>query len=124
LTLADARDVALIVGIVVFVVESLLIGALLALVALRLLAFIDLAQTRLDDVADTAGSVLESAREAASAANEAAAQVRGSTTFLSDRVVFPAIRVAAAVSGAARFARAVVAPSDAGRKGGDRGQAR
>ena len=54
MTLADARDVALIVGIVVFVVESLLIGALLALVALRLLAFIDLAQTRLDDVADTA----------------------------------------------------------------------
>ena len=124
MTLADARDVALIVGIVVFVVESLAIGALLALVALRLLTFLDLAQARLDDVADTAGSVLESAREAASAANEAAAQVRGSTSFLSDRLVFPAIRVAAAASGAARFARAVVTPGSSGRKGGDRGQAR
>jgi hypothetical protein len=121
LTLAEVRDVALIVGIVVFVIESLLLGALFALVALRMLAFIDLAQARLDDMAETAGSVLESAREAATAANEAAVQVRGSTSFLSDRLVYPAIRVAGAFSGVARFARAVVSPSSS-RKGVNRGE--
>ena len=122
MTLPDVRDVAIIAGIVVFVVESLLIGTLLVVVGLRLLVFIDAAQARLDDVAVSADSVLESAREAASAANEAAAQVRGSTMFLSDRVVLPAIRVASAVSGAARFARAVIRPGGAPRKGGPRGQ--
>jgi K+ transporter len=122
LTLADVRDVAIIAGTVVFVVESLVIGALLVVVGLRLLVFIDVAQTRLDDVAVSADSILDSAREAASAANEAAAQVRGSTMFLSDRVVLPAIRLASAVTGAARFARAVVQPGGAPRKGGDRGQ--
>jgi K+ transporter len=121
-TLPDVRDVAIIAGIVVFVVESLLIGTLLVVVGLRLLVFIDAAQARLDDVAISADSVLESAREAASAANEAAAQVRGSTMFLSDRVVLPAIRVASALSGAARFARAVIQPGGASRKGGPRGQ--
>ena len=122
MTLADVRDVALIAGIIVFVVESLLIGVLLVVVGLRLLVFIDVAQARLDDVAVSADSILDSAREAASAANEAAAQVRGSTMFLSDRVVLPAIRVASAMAGAARFARAVVQPSRAPRQGGNRGQ--
>lgn len=122
MTLADVRDVAIIAGIVVFVLESLIIGVLLVVVGLRLLVFIDVAQARLDDVAVSADSILDSAREAASAANEAAAQVRGSTMFLSDRVVLPAIRVASAMSGAARFARAVVRPNKAPRKGGDRGQ--
>ncbi len=102
--LATLRDVALIV----VAVESILLGVLVAVLILRLLAFIAVAQERLDDVAGTAGSVLESAREAATAANEAASQVRGSTTFLSDQVVLPAIRVASAVSGATRFARALV----------------
>jgi K+ transporter len=121
LTLADVRDVAIIAGTIVFVVESLIIGALLVVVGLRLLVFIDVAQTRLDDVAVSADSILDSAREAASAANEAAAQVRGSTMFMSDRVVLPAIRVASAVAGAATFTRAVLQPG-APRKGGNRGQ--
>jgi hypothetical protein len=102
--LTIVRDVALIV----LALESIALGVLLAVLIVRLLAFIDVAQTKLDDVAGTAGTVLESAREAAQAANEAAAQVRGSTTFMSDRVVLPAIRVAAAASGATRFARALV----------------
>ena len=54
LTLADVRDVAIIAGIVVFVLESLLIGVLLVVVGLRLLVFIDVAQARLDDVAVSA----------------------------------------------------------------------
>ena len=45
MTLADVRDVAIIAGIVVFVVESLILGALLVVVGLRLLVFIDVAQT-------------------------------------------------------------------------------
>jgi hypothetical protein len=102
--LTIVRDVALIV----LALESIALGVLVAVLIVRLLAFIDVAQNKLDDVAGTAGTVLESAREAAQAANEAAAQVRGSTTFMSDRVVLPAIRVAAAASGATRFARALV----------------
>ena len=98
------------------------IGVLLVVVGLRLLVFIDVALTRLDDVAVSADSILGSAREAASAANEAAAQVRGSTMFLSDRVVLPAIRVASAMAGVARFAGAVVRPNRTPRKGGGRGQ--
>ena len=116
--LATVRDVA----VIVLALESIVLGALAAVLMIRLLAFIDLAQERLDDVAGSAGSVLESAREAAEAANQAATQVRGSTTFLSDQVVLPAIRVASAVSGATRFARALV-----GTRGGtrrrDRGKA-
>ena len=80
MTLADVRDVAIIAGIIVFVVESLLIGVLLVVVGLRLLVFIDVAQARLDDVAVSADSILDSAREAASAANEAS---RGSQPPLS-----------------------------------------
>lgn len=102
--LTVVRDVALIV----LALESIGLGILAAVLIVRLLAFIDVAQTKLDEVTDTAGNVLESAREAAQAANEAAAQVRGSTAFMSDRVVLPAIRVASAASGAARFARALV----------------
>jgi hypothetical protein len=102
--LTTIRDIALIV----LAFESIVLGVLAAVLIVRLLAFIDVAQTKLDDVAGTAGTVLESAREAAQAANEAAVQVRGSTTFMSDRVVLPAIRVAAAASGATRFARALV----------------
>jgi hypothetical protein len=102
--LSVLRDVALII----LAVESIALGVLAAVLIVRLLAFIDVAQGKLDDMADTAGTVLESAREAAQAANEAAAQVRGSTTFMSDRLVLPAIRVAAAASGATRFARALV----------------
>ena len=117
--LSAVRDVALIV----LAVESVIVRALAIVLIVRLLAFIEVAQARLDDVADTAGTVLESAREAAADANEAAAQVRGSTTFLSDQVVLPAIRVASAVTGVARFARGVVRPSRSAR-GGDRGKAR
>jgi len=117
--LTAARDVALII----LAVESIALGILAAVLILRLLAFIDVAQSKLDDVAGTAGSVLESAREAAQAANEAAAQVRGSTTFMSDRVVLPAIRIAAAASGATRFARALVraGSSTGGRNNGKTG---
>jgi hypothetical protein len=107
------RDVALIV----LAVESIVLGVLAAILVVRLLAFLEVAQERLDDVAGTAGSVLESAREAATAANEAAAQVRGSTTFLSDQVVLPAIRVASAVTGAAQFARALFRPNSDRRRG-------
>jgi hypothetical protein len=119
-SLADVRDLALIV----LAVESIVVGALAARLIVRLVAFIEVAEARLDDVAGTAGTVLESAREAATAANQAAAQVRGSTGFLSDQVVLPAIRVAAAASGAARFARAVMRPGSPPRKGGHRGEAR
>jgi hypothetical protein len=117
--LTIVRDVALIV----LAVESIALGILAAVLILRLLAFIDVAQSKLDDVADTAGTVLESAREAAQVASETAAQVRGSTTFVSDRVVLPAIRVAAAASGASRFARALVRAgnSSAGRNRGKAG---
>ena len=111
--LATVRDVALIV----LAVESVVLGILAAVLIVRLLAFIAIAQERLDDVAGTAGSVLESAKEAATAANEAAAQVRGSTSFLSDQVVLPAIRVASAVSGAARFAQTLVRPGHDSRRG-------
>jgi hypothetical protein len=107
--LSVLRDVALIV----LALESIALGILAAVLIVRLLAFIDLAQSKLDDVADTAGTVLESAREAAQAASETAVQVRGSTTFVSDRVVMPTIRVAAAVSGASRFARALVRAGNA-----------
>ena len=116
--LAAVRDVALIV----LAVESIVVGVMAAVLIVRLLAFIEVAQERLDDVAGTAGSVLESAREAADAANQAAAQVRGSTSFLSDQVVMPAIRVASAVSGATRFARALVRTGGRTRRG-DRGKA-
>ena len=102
MTLADVRDVAIIAGTIVFVVESLVIGVLLVVVGLRLLVFIDVAQARLDDVAVSADSILDSAREAATAANEAAAQVRGSTMFLSDRVVLPAIRFASITASSRR----------------------
>ncbi|HEY7065949.1 MAG TPA: hypothetical protein VII06_31035 [Chloroflexota bacterium] len=117
--LTVVRDIALIV----LALESIGLGVLAAVLIVRLLAFIGVAQTKLDDVADTAGTVLESAREAAQAANEAATQVRGSTAFMSDRVVMPAIRVAAAASGAARFARALVGAgsSTAGRNRGKAG---
>jgi hypothetical protein len=116
-SLADVRDIALIV----LALESIVVGGLAVLLILRLLVFIDVAQTRLDDVAGSAGAVLESAREAATAANHAAAQVRGSTSFLSDQVVLPAIRVAGAVSGMARFARALVRPGVGPPRGGHRG---
>ena len=115
--LATIRDIALIV----LALESIVVGILAMILIVRLIAFIEIAQGRLDDVAVTAGTVLESAREAATAANQAAVQVRGSTSFLSDQVVYPAIRVAAAVSGAARFARTVVRPTST-RKGGTRGE--
>jgi K+ transporter len=111
--LAAVRDVALIV----LAVESIVLGVLAAILIVRLLAFIDVAQERLDDVAGTAGTVLESARDAAEAANQAAAQVRGSTSFLSDQVVTPAIRVASAVSGASRFARTLVGLGGNSRRG-------
>lgn len=56
--LTVVRDVALIV----LAVESIGLGVLAAVLILRLLAFIDVAQTKLDDVAGTACTVLESAR--------------------------------------------------------------
>ena len=90
--------------------ESIVLGVLLAVLIVRLLAFIDVAQTELDtDVADTAGTVLESAREAAQAANQAAAPARSEAPQASWSyfVVLPAIRVTAAASGASRFARAL-----------------
>lgn len=107
ISLSTIRDVA----VIVLALESIALGILAAVLIFRLLTFIDVAQSKLDDVADTAGTVLESAREAAQAASETAVQVRGSTTFMSDRVVLPAIRVAAAASGASRFARALVRSS-------------
>ena len=117
--LSVVRDVALIV----LAIESIALGILAAVLIVRLLAFLDVSQSKLDDVADTAGTVLESAREAAQAASETAIQVRGSTTFLSDRVVLPAIRVAAAASGASRFARALVRAGNSS-TGRNRGKAR
>ena len=116
--LSVVRDVALIL----LALESIALGILAAVLIVRLMAFIDVAQTKLDDVADTAGTVLESAREAAQAASETAMQVRGSTTFMSDRVVLPAIRVAAAASGVGRFARALVRASNS-TTGRNRGKA-
>ncbi len=117
MSLAAVRDVALIV----LALESIVLGVLAAVLILRLLAFIEVAEARLDNMSTSAGAVLESAREAATAANQAAAQVRGSTSFLSDQVVMPAIKVAAAVNGAARFTRALVRPDHHSGKGNSRG---
>jgi hypothetical protein len=118
--LSDVRDIA----IVVLAVESIIVAALAAYLILKLLAFVDVAQEHVEEMAKTAGGVLESAREAATAANEAATQVRGSTSFLSNQVVFPVIRGMAAVSGAAGFARSLVRPRRMRRKGGSNGTQR
>ncbi len=116
--LTIVRDVA----IIALALESIVLGVLAGVLMVRLLAFIDVAQAKLDEMAGTAGDVLESAREAAQAANQAAIKVRGSTSFMSDRMVLPAIRVAAAVSGAARFAQVLVRTEGRPRRG-DRGKA-
>jgi hypothetical protein len=116
-TLADVRDAALIL----LALESIALGGVAAYLALRLLAFLDLAQEHLEQIAKTAETALESARDAATAANEAATQVRGSTSFLTDQAVLPVIRGASALSGAAGFARSLLGSGRTRRRRVNRG---
>jgi hypothetical protein len=114
MTLADIRDVA----IIVLAVMGLAAGTVLILVGFRLLVLLGIVADRLDLLTAAALQVLESAREAAGTATESARAIRGTADFVGDTVVSPVIGVAAAASAAGRFVGALVRPRGAARTGG------
>ncbi len=78
--MATARDVA----IIILAVESIVIGALLVVLIIQIQALVRLLQDEIQPILDSV--------------NETASTVRGTTTFVSDTVVSPVMRVAGLVS--------------------------
>jgi hypothetical protein len=84
--MAAARDVA----IIILAVESIIIGALLAFLIFQVQALVRLLREEIQPILDSV--------------NETASTVRGTTTFVSDTVVSPVMRVAGLVSAVRRIA--------------------
>jgi hypothetical protein len=106
MTLADARDIAIIVLALIWLAA----GVMLLLIGVRLLALLAVIADRLDLLTAASLRVLDNAREAAETASESAKSIRGTATFVGDTVVSPVITVAAAASAAGRFVEALVRP--------------
>jgi len=111
MTLADARDIAIIVLAIIGVAASVMFLVL----GLRLLVLLDLVADRLDLLTAASLRVLDNAREAAETASESARTIRGTANFVGDTVVNPVITAAAAASAAGRFVEALVRPRGATR---------
>lgn len=84
--MAAARDVA----IIILAVESIIIGALLAFLIFQVQALVRLLEEEIKPILDSV--------------NETASTVRGTTSFVSDTVVSPVMRVAGLVSAIRRIA--------------------
>jgi len=78
--MATARDVA----IIILALESIIIGALLVVLIIQIQALVRLLNEEIRPILDSV--------------NETASTVRGTTTFVSDTVVSPVMRVAGLVS--------------------------
>jgi hypothetical protein len=83
--MAAARDVA----IIILAVESIIIGALLAFLIFQVQALVRLLREEVQPILDSV--------------NETASTVRGTTTFVSDTVVSPVVRVAGLISAVRRI---------------------
>lgn len=116
MTLADWRDVAIIMLAILWVAA----GVVLILVGTRVLVLLGAVADRLDLLTQAALQVLETAREAAGTASEGARSIRGTANFVGDAIVSPVIGVAAAATAASRFVEALVRPRGSTRTGGHR----
>jgi hypothetical protein len=83
--MATARDVA----IIILAVESIIIGALLVVLIFQIQGLVRLLREEIRPILDSV--------------NETASTVRGTTTFVSDTVVSPVMRVAGLVSALRRI---------------------
>jgi hypothetical protein len=88
--MAAARDVA----IIILAVESIIIGALLAFLIFQVQALVRLLREEVQPILDSV--------------NETASTVRGTTTFVSDTVVSPVVRVAGLISAVRRIVDVLV----------------
>ncbi len=88
--MADVRDVA----IIVLAVESILIGIALVFLVFQINSLIRLLKEEIKPLLDSA--------------NETASTMRGTTKFISDKVVNPVISVTSTVSGAQQALKALV----------------
>lgn len=88
--MSDVRDVA----IIVLAIESIIVGVVLILLVFQINSLIRLLKEEIKPLLDSA--------------NETAGTLRGTTTFISDKVVKPVVSASSALSGAEQALRTLV----------------
>lgn len=88
--MADVRDIA----IIVLAIESIVVGVILVLLVIQINSLIRLLKEEIKPLLDSA--------------NETASTLRGTTTFISEKVVNPVVSITSFLSGAEQAAKTLI----------------
>jgi len=88
--MADVRDIA----IIVLAIESIVVGVILVLLVIQINSLIRLLKEEIKPLLDSA--------------NETASTLRGTTTFISEKVINPVVSLTSFLSGAEQAAKTLV----------------